>query len=162
MPSKRTSRMPATASPLPMSENLINHLGNHHSSVMKSRRRIASQRVNSSLHAKQQLKKLPSERNLLSSEPRNPSNLKSPAKTPDRDLVQLLRGPPAPRSSSSWSRTGRRSWKSCLPTCLTVMARIWRPPKFRQSHWKAVPSTVHNSADTKSRICCTAQWCPWQ
>ena len=69
---------------------------------------------------------------------------KSPiAKTPTSPPRQLLRGPGAvPRSSSLWSRTGRRSWKSCLPTCLTVMARIWRPPKFRQS--------LHNSADIKS------------
>jgi len=46
---------------------------------MKSRCRIASQRANWTLYVKQQLKKPPSERNLLSSDRKT---LQSPAKTP--------------------------------------------------------------------------------
>ncbi|KAN0071650.1 hypothetical protein V8E54_010246 [Elaphomyces granulatus] len=63
--------------------------------IMKSRRRIASQRANWSLYAKQQLKKPPSERNLPSSDPQTPS--KTPASPIEisynylEDLEQLYR-----------------------------------------------------------------------
>ena len=75
--------------------------------IMKSRRRIASQRANWSLYAKQQLKKPPSERNLPSSDPQTPSKSCEDPCLPDRDLVQLLRGPGAALPRRGRTHRGR-------------------------------------------------------
>ena len=97
MPSKRTSRMPATdrlppASPVSRWARIWSTTMDITTlvlQIMKSRCRIAS---NWTLYVKQQLKKPPSERNLLSSDPQNPSKSCEDPCLPDRDLVQLLRG----------------------------------------------------------------------